>query len=185
MSSRRRKGSELARDKRQIARWYLAGMKQAEIAEKLGIDQSTVSRDLKALQAEWQESTLIDIDAERRKALARIDQLEIEYYEAWLRSCQPKETEASKLVTDQGAGERNEASLRTEQRDGDPRYLAGVQWCIERRCKLLGLDAPTKIAPTDPTGDKPYDAGLDPKRLGRLVDLLNTAGARRDSDAAG
>ncbi|MHC4984512.1 MAG: hypothetical protein ACYTF6_15275, partial [Planctomycetota bacterium] len=27
---------------------------------------------------------------------------------------------------------------------GDPRFLAGVQWCIERRCKILGLDAPTK-----------------------------------------
>lgn len=27
---------------------------------------------------------------------------------------------------------------------GDTKFLAGVQWCIERRCKLLGLDAPSK-----------------------------------------
>lgn len=27
---------------------------------------------------------------------------------------------------------------------GDPRFLAGIQWCIDRRAKLLGLDAPTK-----------------------------------------
>lgn len=27
----------------------------------------------------------------------------------------------------------------------------------ESRRKLLGLDAPTKIAPTDPTGEKPYE----------------------------
>jgi hypothetical protein len=27
---------------------------------------------------------------------------------------------------------------------GDPRFLNGVQWCIDRRAKLLGLDAPSK-----------------------------------------
>lgn len=27
---------------------------------------------------------------------------------------------------------------------GDTKFLAGVQWCIDRRCKLLGLDAPSK-----------------------------------------
>lgn len=34
---------------------------------------------------------------------------------------------------------------RTEEQLGDPRYLQIVSWCIERTCKLLGLDAPTKI----------------------------------------
>ena len=28
--------------------------------------------------------------------------------------------------------------------------------CGERRAKLLGLDAPQKIAPTDPSGENPY-----------------------------
>ena len=28
-----------------------------------------------------------------------------------------------------------------------------------RRAKLNGLDAPTKIAPTDPTGEHPADTG--------------------------
>lgn len=32
---------------------------------------------------------------------------------------------------------------------------------MERRAKLLGLDAPTKIAPTDPSGDNPYLAASD------------------------
>jgi hypothetical protein len=27
---------------------------------------------------------------------------------------------------------------------GDPRYLQGIQWCIDRRAKMLGLDAPSK-----------------------------------------
>ena len=27
---------------------------------------------------------------------------------------------------------------------GEPRFLQGVHGCIERRCKILGLDAPRK-----------------------------------------
>ena len=30
---------------------------------------------------------------------------------------------------------------------------------MDRRAKLLGLDAPAKIAPTDPNGDEPYSGG--------------------------
>ncbi len=40
----------------------------------------------------------------------------------------------------------------TEERLGDPRYLLGVDRCIERRCRILGLEAPMKIAQTDPQG---------------------------------
>lgn len=36
-------------------------------------------------------------------------------------------------------------STRVEQRDGNPRWLTVVMQCIERRCKLLGLDAPVRM----------------------------------------
>lgn len=36
---------------------------------------------------------------------------------------------------------------------GDPRYLAGVQWCIEIRCKLLGIEAPKRVDVTS-AGEK-------------------------------
>lgn len=32
----------------------------------------------------------------------------------------------------------------TEQCNGNPAYLFSIQWCLDRRCKLLGLDAPIK-----------------------------------------
>jgi len=38
--------------------------------------------------------------------------------------------------------------------DGDAQYR--VLAIMARRAKLLGLDAPTKIAPTDPTGEHGY-----------------------------
>jgi hypothetical protein len=41
---------------------------------------------------------------------------------------------------------------------------------MERRAKLLGLDAPTKIAPTDPTGEKTYDpSGILSKLLPEIT----------------
>ena len=39
----------------------------------------------------------------------------------------------------------------------------------ERRAKLLGLDAPAKIAPTDPAGEREYAIGLE-RRLQGLTD---------------
>lgn len=44
----------------------------------------------------------------------------------------------------------------------NPPDLRAMDRCIrimERRAKLLGLDAPAKVAPTDPTGSKPYTGG--------------------------
>jgi hypothetical protein len=41
-------------------------------------------------------------------------------------------------------GDSDESSVVVEERDGNPSWLAGVDKCIERRCKLLGLDAPVK-----------------------------------------
>ena len=39
---------------------------------------------------------------------------------------------------------------------------------MERRAKLLGLDAPTKIAPTNPEGDEEFGAD-DRYLLGKLL----------------
>lgn len=143
MATRRRKASELARDRRKIAALYLRGYKQAEIAEEIGVDISTISRDLATMQDEWRAATLMDLDEAKRRELARVDGLELEYWEAWERSCEEAVKTTTKRI--QGAeSARDEASVQKEQRLGDPRYLAGVQWCIERRCKLLGLDAPSK-----------------------------------------
>ena len=142
----RRSGAQLARDQRRIAELYLEGWLQADIAETLGISQSTVSNDLKALQKQWLASSLIDFDQAKAREIAKIDKLEWEYYQAWHRSCEDAET-----VIEKGkgkGGEKNPTSVeKTVQRKGqagDPRFLTGVQWCIERRCKILGIDAPVK-----------------------------------------
>jgi hypothetical protein len=38
---------------------------------------------------------------------------------------------------------------------GEPRFLQGVMTCINKRCDILGLNAPMKIAETTPDGKIP------------------------------
>lgn len=47
-----------------------------------------------------------------------------------------------------GIGESKEEEVTTWEQNGDPRYMAEITKLRERRCKLLGLDAPEKHAIT-------------------------------------
>jgi hypothetical protein len=134
-----------------IANLFLRGVKrQEELARQVGVNRSTVSRDLKVLNQRWKEAAVHDLDAAKAQELERIDQLEREYWEAWEKSKQAHETTTTEQTTG-AAGERLRAGVRKVEQTGDPRYLEGVRWCIARRCALLGLDAPveTRLAGRD------------------------------------
>jgi hypothetical protein len=155
---RRSTAEELAIESRrtQVAGLFLRGVKrQAELAERVGVDRSTVSRDLKVLNARWKEAGVRDLDAAKGQELERIDQLEAEYWDAWERSKKAHETTTTEQTTS-ADGERLKAGIRKEEQCGDPRYLAGIQWCVDKRCEILGLKAPHKVAPTTPDGKEPY-----------------------------
>jgi transposase len=145
-TGKRRDKAQVARDRLRISDLYLQGWIQADIAEKVGLSQATVSRDIKALQQEWLDQAGANFDAAKAQELAKIDRLEREYWRAWLRSCEDAETEATKAVeTEDGKPQRYEASSQRKRQAGDPRFLNGVQWCIEQRCKILGVYAPEEI----------------------------------------
>jgi hypothetical protein len=128
-----------------IARWYLEGQTQAEIGRKLGLTQQQISLDLKAIRKQWLDSALRDFDEARAQELAKIDRLEATYWESWQRSLEPTQTKTQYIRAGEGGQPAPErATLHTAPGTGDPRWLQGVQWCIDRRCKLLGLDAPEK-----------------------------------------
>ena len=54
---------------------------------------------------------------------------------------------------------------------------------MERRAKMLGLDAPTKIAPTDPGGENEY-RGMSDVQLARELIAANAAIARAIGNGA-
>ncbi|MCB1686878.1 MAG: hypothetical protein KDI33_00215 [Halioglobus sp.] len=137
-----------------IAREYLKGRLQAEIAADLGLSLATVKRDLAKMRERWLESSLRDFDALKAEQLAKIDTVEAEAWTMWARSC---ERQVRTATQDIGASRFPGLNKRTdeEQGNGEPRYLQIALQCIERRSKLLGLDAPQKVAQTDSQGHDP------------------------------
>lgn len=145
---RRRGKAEIERDRRRIADLYLQGWLQADIAKSIGVAQSTVSRDLVALHGEWKKSALLDFNEAKARELAKVDRLEREYWEAWQRSCENAETvrqEGSRKGDGDGLPPVDKIVKTSKGQAGDPRFLQGVQWCIDRRCKILGVDAAQKL----------------------------------------
>jgi hypothetical protein len=83
----------------------------------------------------------------KQRELERIDVLEREYWQAWENSKgEQQRSTASKQ------GELSRAQIVKYESAGDPRFLAGVQWCVEQRCKMLGLLAAVKSEVGGPDG---------------------------------
>ena len=141
----------LAERRRRVADFYLEGWSQRAIAGELGVAQSTVSSDFKALEREWRASGVRDFDSARGLELKKLERLEREAWGGWQRSQEP--LESTRVVQDAG-GKRAEKQVR--QQHGDPRFLEQIQRCIAARRALLGLDAPARIAPTSPDGEEAY-----------------------------
>jgi hypothetical protein len=180
--ARGRKGrspDQIARDRAEIARLYLQRRTQAEIAAQLGMSRQQVGYDLGAVRQGWLESSLTDFNARKAEELARIDRLEREYWDAWEASQRERETSTTEQTSDDD-GQRMRASLRKVGQTGDPRYLAGVQSCIEQRCRLLGLNAPTETRLTG-QGGGPLQTQTtvltDDQRAAAVANLLARLGA--------
>lgn len=134
----------------EIAKLYGQGIcDQYEIAQKLRVSQPTVSRDMRVLQERWRQSALIDLDQAKGEKLAEIRAAKRANWDGWRRSCTEFKSRTIKAkgkgMKDQiGKPDSAEQIIETEDRMGDPRFLSNVLDCIERECKLLGLDAPAK-----------------------------------------
>lgn len=128
-------------DLQTLAALYLQGYSQTAIAEKLSISQSQVSLDLKRLYKTWRDAALIDFNEAKQRELARIDELERAYWEAWRRSV-GRVVERNKKTIKGGPNEGTTDERRARKQAGDPQYLQGVERCIAMRVKLLGLLEP-------------------------------------------
>lgn len=150
MAAPTRTSVQREKDRAETAALYLQGWYQVDIAKRVGISQQMVSYDLKVLQKRWQKSALVDIDKAKGQELAKVDRLEREYWAAWIKS---KEKGVRAKTTTQRDGKTVSVAREADNREGDPRFLAGVQWCIERRCKIIGIDAPKRQQITGAEGE--------------------------------
>ena len=134
---------KVAERRRDVAEMYLGGFTQAEIAHKWRVSQQQISQDLKYIHAAWLQAATMDFDRLKARELARINRLEREYWRAWSES---RGTHEKTVTTkSEGEGAYTKAQIEREQSAGDPRYLAGVQWCIEQRLKVFGVYAAQKL----------------------------------------
>ena len=66
--------------------YFRLGMRQVEIAERLGVSQPTVAGDVKILVSRWREASVGDIEAARGKELADLAEMERDCALAFQRS---------------------------------------------------------------------------------------------------
>jgi DNA-binding CsgD family transcriptional regulator len=172
MAAPTRTPDQILAHREQIAARYLRGEYQVEIAAALGISQQQVSYDLKAIRAAWLASAVRDFDALKAQELAKIDAVEREYWLAWERSKKDKEIsvqEGGEVDPQTRKPRIKKVVMRKEGQAGNPAFLAGVLTCIERRCSILGLDAPKRfVIRWDDLTDEQIDrlaAGEPPEKV--------------------
>ncbi len=166
--------TEIASRRQQVAEMYLRGMYQADIADKLGVNQATISRDLAELRKEWLERSINHIDQKKAIELAKLDRLEVTFWDAWERSLQDAETV---IVRDGPIGSTHEK--KSVGQSGNPAFLEGVLKCIDKRCEIIGINAPKQITSKSEVKITPSEVNY------RTVASALAPGSVQDSDAPG
>jgi hypothetical protein len=188
----KRTGPEREADLILEARMYLEGYSQREIADRIcdirhyNISAQQVSQDMKKVRNRWLDSQIKDFDQAKAHELSKIDNLEREYWEAWRGSLKIateiySEKEEGSMNADAKAVtgvnsppgkpvySKSKVKKKETQTFGEPRYLEGIRWCIDKRCKIFGLDAPSRVSIN--WRDEARMAGIDPDKLDHeLVD---------------
>jgi len=119
MQAGRKNKTKVVQERRAtISRLFLEGMTGRDIAQRVGISESQVSRDLKAISKVWQESALQDISEKKARDLAELQHIKAELWQAWKTSKQEK---------------------------ADPRFIAELLKTLKQVSELLGYHADTKL----------------------------------------
>lgn len=144
---------------------YLRGIQQADIAERLQVSVPTVERDLAIVRERWKQAGIRSVDERKSSELEVIDRIEREAWRAWRRS--QKDT----ITVTRKEGETTETTVRSQGQAGNPAYLDTVLKCVDRRCKLLGLDAPQQVdlnihdMSDDELAEQERQLGIEPPRF--------------------
>lgn len=143
MAVTRTKRFEVMQRRARLAELFLRGQKnQTRLAELLGVDQGTISRDLEAMNKEWQATYLGDVNANKAEIIGELEASKAELWAAWERSKKPKERQRAKTVKGSGrggSGDRQEGEKSAEGRDGNPKFLQEIREIDNLIARLRGL----------------------------------------------
>lgn len=165
MSAPKRKRIQREKHREMMTDFVLKGWTQQKIAEYLEISQAQVSYDLKQIRKEWRERSYENVGEHKAIAMAKLDLIEKEAWEAWDKSKEDEEIEtAEKIIAEiersaredgentKSANNRNKATKRVRKRDGNAVFLAKILDVCKERHSILGLN---QTKPTE--SHKPED----------------------------
>lgn len=147
MAANKRTAAQRLEDYGLIASLARRGKTQKQIAAELSkgrkykLTQQQISEDMAKLQDVWKESAAVDIDSEKGKLKAMLEDLIAIAYDAWDRS----KTDAVKEVEGYSKTQGNYHHTTTEHQVGDPRFLSELRALSDQYAKLFGLTAPENL----------------------------------------
>ena len=86
-----------------------------------------ISYDLARIREQWRAAAVRDIDELQAHELAKIDQLEVTYWQAWQRSLEDSTTRTQYVEADKTESPPGPGGIRTSKAPAIS-LLAGVQW---------------------------------------------------------
>lgn len=147
-----------------VAKLYVEGKNQYEIAKLEKVTQSCISGDIRRIRQRWLDRANEAFDQKKADELAKIDNLEVLALDAWKRSCEDAEINVKKVKKALRKVKGIEANIikgkktklpEEEQMEltpvvdeetktrkgqsGNPAFLEVIRGCIEMRAKILGL----------------------------------------------
>lgn len=162
--------------RRDVAALILEGRTLTEISSTLGISVGCAWNDITYARKLWREETIQDVATERDQELSKLEAIEREALKGWMRS-----QENAVAIQEKDTPDGQETTKTTKGQAGDHGFLGKIIDCHTRRCKILGLEAPTKIADTDKDGNDltpdQHRARLI-ERLSRIMQPAGTGGVR-------
>jgi hypothetical protein len=130
-TGRKRTADQIKNDRLVVARLYLQGKTQREIAEVISeqydftITHQIISVELKEIQAIWLKDSIRGFDEIKAQELAKLDLIEAQLWASW------------------------EALIEAKKFTPNPALLAEIGRCVDRRLKIFGLDAMLKAEDLD------------------------------------
>lgn len=188
MATRKRGKRQRERDLEIIADLYVQGYSQAKIAEQIGVSREQIKYDIKEIREKWVESQIDNFEAYKAEEIRKINALEREAWEGLRRSIAERKRTRIEDRDSEDKGKTKIRSVTVEERDGDPRFMQIIATCIDRRCKIRGIDAPTKQELSGPEGGPIPVEGISVKDLSddELEQLISIASkAARSPDDPG
>jgi hypothetical protein len=169
MPGKKRNQAQRANHREKIAELRLKSVPVSQIAKQLRISDSTVNRELAILSRQWKAQAQATMDTVKERELQRLELIERKAWAEYERSREDyfKHTEED-IELKGGDGEDGKSVPATKHKKetggrlGDPKYLQIALNASEARRKLLGLDAPSKVAATSPDGKEERPMGFFP-----------------------